>query len=98
MAIANAGEAVLVPAVSAGSCMVVRERFPGCTIWTIVLAHGSPRPFAQIGAPAFPMAFAPRVFIQALLFCHERGMGNGRGLTLRGHTTPSVEREHIKSR
>jgi hypothetical protein len=44
------------------------------------------------------MALPLRVICKTLLLCQDWWLRSGRGLTLRGHTTLSVEREHIKSR
>ena len=74
MAIADASESVLVPAIGAGSGMVMGKRFPGCPVRAIVLAHSSPSPFTEIGSPTFPMVLTQRVLFKALLFCQDRGL------------------------
>ena len=65
--------------------MVVRERFPGLTVTTVILAYCSPRSFAQIRAPPFPMALTMRILFKAPLFCPRR-LGSGKFLTLSSHT------------
>ena len=44
------------------------KRFPSGAGRTIVFAHGPPGPFAQIGAPAFPMLFAAGILFKTLFF------------------------------
>ena len=52
--VADAGEAVLVPAVDPRARVVVREVVPGGAVRAVVLAHGAPGPFAQSTAPTAP--------------------------------------------
>ena len=70
--IGNAGQSVLIPAIGARGSLVVRKRFPGGPVQAVVFADGPPGPFAEIGAPAFPMFLPTGVFIEALLFRGER--------------------------
>src|SRR5947208_6288360 len=70
--VADPGEAVLVPAVGAGSSMVVREVLPGVVlVFAVVLADGAPGPLGQVGPPSFPVA---PVGLEALAL----GIGHGR--------------------
>src|SRR5438105_1071556 len=39
----------------------------------VVLAHGAPAAFAEIGAPALPIFFPGGILRQALPLCRERG-------------------------
>ena len=50
----DAGNPVFPPPVGAGPCLVVREVGPGIAVLPIVLPHGSPLPFAQVGPPPPP--------------------------------------------
>src|SRR5271165_4666062 len=52
--VAEAGDAVLAPAVRAAAGVVVRKERPGIAIGGIVLAHGSPLPVSEVGTPAQP--------------------------------------------
>jgi hypothetical protein len=70
--IGNAGQSVLIPTIGARASLVVRERFPGGPVRAVVFADGSPGPFAEIGAPAFPMFLPAGVFIETSLFRAER--------------------------
>ena len=66
--VAPPGEAIFIPAVGAGPGMGVREVVPSVTVSRIVLPHGAPRPFGQVGSPVLPR-FGPRIArIQAPLF------------------------------
>src|SRR5262245_29797253 len=91
MAIADAGEAVLVPAIGTRSGMVMRERVPGGPVSAIVLTDRHPGPLAQIGAPTLPMALTLRFLFQTLLFRQDPWVRRGSALTRRGHTTPLIE-------
>jgi hypothetical protein len=55
MAITDAGQAVFVPTVRPRAGMIVREVLPGCARGTVIFAHGAPRAFTQIRAPAIPV-------------------------------------------
>ena len=61
MAIADAGEAVFVPAVGARPRVVVREVVPGRAVRAVVLAHRAPGALAQIRPPALPVLWRSRV-------------------------------------
>src|SRR5262249_16706789 len=52
--VAEAGQAVLAPAVGARARMVVREVLPCRAARAVVLAHGSPLPLAHVRAPQVP--------------------------------------------
>src|SRR5207253_946746 len=67
LAVADAGEAVLAPAVSPAAGLVVREVFPGGTVGTVVLADGAPLPLAEVRPPTPPGLVALAVLFQALL-------------------------------
>src|SRR6266852_7031494 len=48
--------------------MVVRERLPGRTVRTVILAHRSPLPLGEIRAPALPMLLASARFFEPAIF------------------------------
>ena len=58
--VADAREAVLVPAVGARTGVVVREVAPRVAVGAVVLAHGSPAALAQVRPPAPPGRAAVR--------------------------------------
>ncbi len=53
--IADASQAVFVPAVSARSGVIMRQILPCISIWAVVFAHRAPSTFAEIRAPPFPV-------------------------------------------
>src|SRR5690606_15792761 len=56
VAVAEAGEPVLTPAVGARARVVVRQVGPGGAVRAVVLAHRAPLTLAEIGPPALPVA------------------------------------------
>ena len=52
--VADAGQAVLPPAIGAGAGLVVAEVGPGVAIGAIVLANGTPLALAQVRPPLAP--------------------------------------------
>src|SRR5262249_9842284 len=68
MAIAQAGEAILAPAVGARARVIVREVLPGVAGRAVVFAHGAPGALADVGPPPLPVNFARVRLAQALLF------------------------------
>ena len=73
--VADAGDAVLTPSIRARAGMVVREVVPGVAAPAVVLAHGAPLAFAQIGPPRLPRNLAGPSRFQALVL---RSVMNGR--------------------
>ena len=67
LVVADAGEAVLAPAVGAAAGVVVREVVPGVAVGAVVLADGAPLPLAQVRPPAPPRLLAETVFFQPAL-------------------------------
>jgi hypothetical protein len=67
VAIRDAGQAILVPAVRALPRMVVREVLPGVAVRAVVLADGAPGALAQIGAPPLPMRAAIAIIVKTTL-------------------------------
>src|ERR1700690_3942769 len=55
IAVANAGDAVLTPAISLAARLIVREKIPRIAIRAVVLAHGSPRTIADVRSPFTPV-------------------------------------------
>src|SRR5260370_25250136 len=53
--IADARDAVLVPAIGARAGVVVRKIFPGGALGAVVLAHGAPAALGQVRTPALPV-------------------------------------------
>ena len=62
--VAQAGEAVLAPAIGPGAGMLVRHVAPGVAVLAVVLAHRAPLPVAQVGTPQPPVAHAVAMFVQ----------------------------------
>jgi hypothetical protein len=54
VAIADAGQAVLTPAVGLAARELVGEVVPGGAVGTVVLAHGTPRALGDVRTPAAP--------------------------------------------
>src|SRR5262249_53546488 len=52
--VGDAGHPVLVPAIGARPCVVVRERRPGVAVGAVVLAHRAPGALGEIGTPLVP--------------------------------------------
>ncbi len=71
--VGNTGNAVLVPAVSLGSGVVVRDVFPGRAVLAVVFPHRAPGPLAQIRPPALPVRSSIPGFFETLL------LGSGLG-------------------
>src|SRR5512146_3517228 len=52
--VADAEQAIFVPAVGAAPRVLVREVAPHVAVGTVVLAHRAPRPFGEIRPPETP--------------------------------------------
>ncbi|MEZ4313310.1 MAG: hypothetical protein R3F14_35260 [Polyangiaceae bacterium] len=81
VAVAEAGEAVLVPAVGAAAGVVVREVGPRVAGGAVVLADGAPRALGEVRAPVLPAEEALSLLVEALLL----GVLVGGALGLRRH-------------
>src|SRR5262249_29118637 len=68
LAVADAEQAVLAPAVGPAAGVVVREIVPGVAGGGIVLTHRPPLAFGQVRAPAFPVGLPLVCLLQAGLF------------------------------
>ena len=66
--IADAGDAVFVPAIGARTGMIVRKVIPRRAARAVVFAHRAPGTFAQIRSPALPMFGSLTRFFQSLFF------------------------------
>ena len=75
--VAEAGQPVLVPPIGAAPGVVVGEVIPGRAVGAVVFADGPPRPFGQVGTPAFPVGTSGLAVAQAAMF-GGRGLGHGR--------------------
>src|SRR5262249_55744260 len=81
LVVADAGQAVLAPAVGAAAGVVVRQVAPGVALGAVVLADGAPLPLAQVRPPLLPRLAALALFFKApLLFVHD-GFLRSHGLT-----------------
>src|SRR5262249_32319033 len=66
--VAEAGDAVLAPAIGAAARMVMGKVAPGVSVGAVVLAHRAPLPLAEVWAPFAPRLPAGLGLGQALLF------------------------------
>ena len=55
LSIADAEQAIFVPAIDAGARVVVREVVPGRSVGAVVFTHGAPSPITQIRPPLLPV-------------------------------------------
>ena len=91
LAVGDAEEPVLAPAVCPAARVIVREVIPRVAIRRIILAHRAPLALREIRPPAFPVSLAPRVFFEAEVFRRERG-GHGATLGFLGHRRQSLRK------
>ena len=75
--VADAGQAVLAPAIRPRPRLVVSEVVPGIPVVAVVLAHRSPLALAQVGAPPLPCSAAFARLVEPLLL---RVLTHGRVL------------------
>src|SRR5262245_45407871 len=68
MIVGDAGQTILAPAIGARTGLVVAKIVPGVTPLAVILAHGSPLAFAQVGSPLFPGGFVGARFLEPDLF------------------------------
>src|SRR5712691_860297 len=68
MAVADAGNAVLAPAVGARARMVVRKVFPSRSIRAVILADCAPLPLGEVRSPALPMNLPKPGLFETLIF------------------------------
>src|SRR3989441_3413731 len=68
MAVADADNAVLAPAVGAGARMVVRKVFPSRSMRAVILADCAPLPLGEVRSPALPMHLPQPGLFETLIF------------------------------
>ena len=68
VAVADAGQAVLVPAIDAGAGVLEGKVLPGFAVAAVVLAHGAPGALGEVRPPALPVDLALARFLQPDLF------------------------------
>src|SRR5262249_28109116 len=78
VAVADAGQPVLAPAVGLRACLVVREVRPGFAVGGVIFADGAPGAFTDVGPPAAPVGGAGAVLIEPEVL----GGGGGHGVGL----------------
>ena len=66
--IRDARQSILVPAVSSGTGVIVREILPGVSVRAVIFADGAPCAFAEVRSPPLPMLLARRRFRQSGFF------------------------------
>src|SRR5262249_16945717 len=66
--VAEAGDAVLAPAIGPAARLGVSPIVPCGAAGAVVLAHRAPLPFAHVGAPALPVLCALAALLDALPF------------------------------
>jgi hypothetical protein len=67
IAVADARQAVLAPAVGPAAGVVVREVVPGVAVGAVVLTHRAPGALADVGAPAPPRGPSQAVVFEAVV-------------------------------
>src|SRR6266567_9060690 len=67
--VADAQQAILAPAVSVRTGLIMWQEVPGRPAGRIILAHGAPLPFAEVGSPAVPRLPVLVRVLQPMLFC-----------------------------
>jgi len=91
IAIADAGDAVLAPAIGPAAGVVVRQVVPGVAVGAVVLADGPPGSIGEIGAPAAPAEGVVVVgnLQQAIVFFGgDMGTFEGRSSSVRSSDNP----------
>ena len=66
--IADPRQPILIPAIDARPRVLVGEKIPRRTIWTVILAHGSPGAFRKEWSPLFPIDFTLFGLMQTMVF------------------------------
>src|SRR4051794_30361774 len=73
LVVADAGQAVLAPAVSAAARLVVGEVVPGVAALAVVLAHRPPLALAQVRPPLLPGNLLEPRLVKSVVFGSHRG-------------------------
>src|SRR6266496_2674384 len=68
MAIADARQAVFVPAKGTRPCVIVRQIVPRRAIRAVVFTHGPPRALTEVRAPALPVRLVLARLFEPLFF------------------------------
>ena len=68
LVVGDAGQAVLAPVIGARARLVVAEVIPGVAVLAVVLAHGAPLAFAEVGPPFLPGSLLLASLFQSFLF------------------------------
>ena len=68
MAVADAGDAIFIPAIGARAGVVVREIVPGVAIGAVIFADGAPGALGNKRTPAVPVPDPLVVHLQAIAF------------------------------
>ena len=98
VAVGNAHQTVLAPAVGARAGVLVRKVVPGRAVRAVVLAHRAPLPLGEVGPPALPVLRALRVLLEADAFGIERSTAVMRRAFARVARTDAVDPEHLADR
>jgi hypothetical protein len=72
--IGEAPDAVLAPAVRAGTGMIVLEIFPRCAVGTVVFSYSAPLALGEILPPPLPVSRTAPGLFEALLFLRHFGL------------------------
>src|SRR4051794_34863092 len=75
--VADAGQAVLAPAIGPAASVIVRQIIPRLTVRAVVLANRAPLPLCQIGSPQSPGLFAAVGSFEAELLGGFGAVGHG---------------------
>src|SRR5918999_6612045 len=71
MAVGDAAEPILAPAIGATARVVVREIVPRYAVSAVIFPHRAPLTLREVRPPAFPVHFAGPVLLKSKLFlCH----------------------------
>src|SRR5262249_909932 len=78
--VADPGDAIFAPVISARARLVVTEVLPGVTVFAVVLAHRAPLPLTGVGPPFLPGCNLTAGLFQGFFFC-----GSSHGDLPRAH-------------
>ena len=112
VAVAEAGEAVLAPAVGLAARVVVGEVVPGVAVGAVVLAHRAPGALADVRPPAPPRGDRGVFLLEALVLFRETdralvegdfmpgrpGAGARPWALFLAHAAPNVRKERCRPR
>ena len=98
MLVADAGQSVFAPAIGPAAGLVVREVVPGVAVGAVILAHGAPLSFGQIGPPQPPVARLLIGNLQAGSFGGRQGKGFHGHFFKRSSRTAVAQRSNAQLR